>query len=305
MTARVRLRSRIEYTAVRGLAALAGLLSPAMTRGLGWLVSRVWFAVQPARRKRALDNLARVFPELTPKERGRLARASFQHCTLVLLEGLRASGQTREEQLQSLDLSAIDPAVAKEIEAGGGAIFVGGHQGNFELLPAVVAALTGRVTGLYRPLGNKLLDAWLRQIRDEIEGVSLENKKGGVRPLMRALGRKESVGLLVDHDAGNKGLFVPFLGISASTTPVPATLSYHFNVPIYVLTGHRKRDGRHAFRLSPPLRPESSRDRASEVKRLTTRINDAISDSIRSHPEQWTWMHRRYKTKPRMATSAS
>jgi Kdo2-lipid IVA lauroyltransferase/acyltransferase len=110
------------------------------------------------------------------------------------------------------------------------------------------------------------------------------------------LRRGEVLAMLVDQDARDQGVFVPFFGREASTLKSPAMLSIRTGAPILPFIGRREKDGRIAVEIAEPFVADGSSDREEDLERATARFTKVIEDWIRKSPEQWLWLHRRWKT---------
>ena len=115
---------------------------------------------------------------------------------------------------------------------------------------------------------------------------------------LRYLKRGGNVGILLDQDAGQQGVFVPFFGRLASTLPTAADISLRTGAPIWCGTSWRDEHGLHHLVMRGPVEIERTGDRKRDTLALTTACNAALEERIREHPEQWLWVHRRWKTRP-------
>lgn len=178
------------------------------------------------------------------------------------------------------------------------ALLLTAHIGNWELL-AAAHRLTGfQLAIVVRPLDSGLLDVLARFWREKT-GVELIDKRGATRPVLAALRRGNIVGVLLDQNAARReAVFVPFFGVPASTSRSMAVLSLRTRTPILPVFIRREGWGRHRVIIHPPL-PDSGPNAAPRaVIELTTHCTAAIEAAIREAPEQWFWMHDRWRTRP-------
>ena len=273
------------------LAHLPSAVGLAAGRRLGDLL---WWAL-PRRRAVALDNLQRVFGgERPPAEIRRLGRRSFQHVGMNLIEAccyfLRPThvmlSRVRVEGLQHFQAAAAH---------GRGVFILTAHFGNWELL-AAAHGLTGVPLSIVtRPLDHPVLEDLASRFRRR-SGAELIVKRQAVREVLSALKRQRMVGILLDQNATRaEGVFVPFFGSPASTSKGLALLALRTGAPVVPIFLRREPDGRHCMDVSAALPPPAD----GEITTYTSMFNRAIEAAIRRAPEQWLWMHDRWRTRPR------
>lgn len=295
-------------SAAHALEALGVGTLDRLVRAIGWPPSRALGAGLGAalgaaglRRRVARENLARAFPTLPLPEREAILARHYRELGRVALE------YPLIPQLSVAPMGDVFAAVHgfEHIEgalAGGrGAIFLSGHFGNFELGAAWLARRCP-VDLVVRPLSNPRVDAWLSDLRRRA-GFGLIRADVGVRAVFESLRAGRAIAMLADQDARKHGVFVPFLGVPASTPVGPARVALATGAPI--VTGYvtRREDGRHELDIEPPL-VEQGRD-ASAALRLTARHTDRLTARVRQHPEAWFWLHRRWKTAPPAGVGAA
>ena len=276
-------------------------------RALPWRLSLVVGAgcgnvarVLGARVRVARDNLAHAFPELAPAEREAILERHYRELGRILAEYarlgplVRAPGDTVVAEAHGLE------HLERVRAEGRGAILLSGHFGNVELLGAWI----GRrhpVAFLTRPLSNPVADAWIERHRAEA-GVETISTRAGLRRVYGALRANRWVAVLGDQDARRHGVFVPFLGRLASTPIGPARLALKTGAPIVMGHAMRCPDGRHVLELDPPVHADPGVPDAAE--RLTALHAARLESWVRQQPEQWFWLHRRWKTPPPEADRA-
>jgi KDO2-lipid IV(A) lauroyltransferase len=265
-----------------------------------WLGRRLgdvaWIALA-RRRRTARENLAMAFPELGRVERGRLARRSFQHLGLMSVELCWALTESLESALARVDVDGLD-RLERVMASHGRAILVTAHLGNWEFL-GFVHRLTGFPLAIVvRRLDAGWLDALVWRLR-EAAGVEIIDKRDAVRPVLAALRRGAMVAILLDQNATRReGVFVPFFGRPASTSRGAAAVAVRTGTPIVPLFVRRTAAGRHAVTIEEPLVPPQDRASEEAVVELTLGCTRAIEAAIRRTPEQWLWMHARWRTRP-------
>ena len=203
-----------------------------------------------------------------------------------------------ERVLERIRLEGLEHLRAA-MQRHGRVLVLTAHLGNWELL-AVAHRLTGfPLTVVVRPLDATALNALAERLRRKA-GVELVDKRGALRGVLAALGRgPRMVGVLLDQNASRReGVFVPLFGRPASTSKSLALLAARTRTPVVPIFAHREADGRHLVAIHPalPLPEPPGAERA--IIELTMRCNEAIEAAVRRTPEQWLWVHRRWRTRP-------
>ncbi|HKW92033.1 MAG TPA: lysophospholipid acyltransferase family protein [Methylomirabilota bacterium] len=277
------------------LAHLPSGLALLLGRRLGDLL---WW-ILPRRRAVALENLRRSLgSERSPAELRRLGRRSFQHLGMNLVEGCRYFLRPTDVMLSRVRVEGGERLQAAAAR-GRGVLILTAHFGNWELL-AAAHGLTGLPLSIVvRPLDHPLLDDLAARFRKRA-GVELITKHDAVRDVLHALRRQRMVGILLDQNSTrSEGVFVPFFGVPASTSKGLALIALRTGTPVVPVFLHREPGGRHRMDVGVPLTPPADGD----VTAYTAMFNAAIEAAIRRAPEQWFWMHARWRTRPQEAVS--
>lgn len=291
----------LVYLAVRLVVCLVQSLpwewAEAFTDTLAWLAYRV----DRRHRRVAEDNLARAFPVLGLAARDRLVRDVYRHCCRVVVEmtllprKLRAT--TVESRVYCPNAADYERALAL-VESGRPIILVTGHFGNWEVLSYALGLAGYRGAVIARPLDNPWLNQFLRRFRAST-GQRILAKDGDYPEIQATLARGEGLGVLVDQDAGQRGLFVDFFGRPASTYKAIALLSLEYRAPILVLGAARTATPfRYRIDVGGFIFPEEYDDRPDAVRAITQRFTTALEQMIRRCPDQYFWLHRRWKHQP-------
>ena len=275
------------------LAHLPASIGLAVGRRIGDLL---WWLL-PGRRRVALDNLRRgLGNEQLPGALRRLGRRSFQHVGMNLVEACRYLLRPTEVMISRVRVEGGEQFKTAAAE-GRGVLILTAHYGNWELL-AAAHGLTGLPLSIVvRPLDHPLLEDLAGRFRRR-SGAELIVKRQAVREVIVALRRGRMVGVLLDQNATRaEGVFVPFFGVPASTSKGLALLALRTGAPVLPVFLRREADGRHCMEVGPPVPPPPDAD----VVAYTARFNQVIEAAIRRAPEQWLWMHARWRTRPREA----
>lgn len=275
------------------LAHLPSSLGLAAGRRLGDVL---WWAL-PRRRAVALDNLERSFRgERSPAELRRLGRRSFQHVGMNVVEVCRYFLRPTHVMLSRVRVEGREQLEAAAAH-GRGVLILTAHFGNWELLAAAHGLIGLPLSIVTRPLDHPLLDDLAARFRRR-SGAELIVKRQAVREVLAALRRKRMVGILLDQNATRaEGVFVPFFGSLACTSKGLALLALRTGAPVVPVFLRREPDGRHCMDVGAALpSPEDGL-----VTTYTTTFNRVLEAAIRRAPEQWLWMHDRWRTRPREA----
>lgn len=264
---------------------------------LGRLIGDLAFVTLAGRRHAALANIEVAFPGVASNDRRRICRASFQHLGLMFVELCAALIEPPARTLEGISLDGL-PHLKHAMEMHGRALVLTAHLGNWELL-ALAHQLTGfPATVVVRPLDTPWLDVLADRLRRQA-GVELIDKRGALRPVLSALRRRRIVALLLDQNASRReGVFVPFFGRPASTSKSLAVLAVRTRTPVVPIFIYREGVGRHRVVIHPPLPVGGAADRERAVAELTERCTASIEAAIGIAPDQWLWIHNRWRTRP-------
>jgi KDO2-lipid IV(A) lauroyltransferase len=277
------------------LAHLPAAIGLAAGRRLGDLL---WL-VLPGRRAVALDNLRRSFgAERSAAEIRQLARRSFQNVGMNLVEGCCYFLRPTQVMLSRVRVEGREHLQAAAAH-GRGVLILTAHFGNWELLGAA-HGLTGLPASIVtRPLDYPLLDDLAARFRRR-SGAELIVKRHAVREVLTALRRQRMVGILLDQNATRaEGVFAPFFGSPASTSKGLALLALRTGAPVVPIFLRREPDGRHCMDVGAAVPPPED----GQIATYTSAFNRVLEATIRRTPEQWFWMHDRWRTRPRETVS--
>jgi KDO2-lipid IV(A) lauroyltransferase len=261
------------YLALRGAAAAAAMFPYSAAGAWGRAVGAVGRWVDRKHRRLAAENLRKsgLDPGLVPRVYGHLGR--------VAVEAILARRAVRHVRLEGTEI------LDRELARGRGVIAVTGHLGNWELAGQAIARAGYPFTSLARPVRNPHFRRWMTELRAPQRIVFAEQP---VRAMLEVLRRGEVVAMLADQDAREGGVVVEFFGRPASTVRTPGLLSLRTGAPIVPFNIWR--DGeRHFVRFTEPVEGEN-------VASITQAFTSRIESFVRERPEQWLWLHRRWKS---------
>ncbi|HOS99819.1 MAG TPA: lysophospholipid acyltransferase family protein [Acidobacteriota bacterium] len=296
-----RVRWRLEFAGVWTGIQLARFLPTGVHQTVINPIAWTAWHLMAQRREIALDNLRHALgAEMSDAQLTAVARRSFRLLANTLPEvvklrdALMGPGARDHLYRHAPHLVAVFEKARALHESCHGCIFVTPHLGNWELLPYISAALDIPMAVVVRPLDNPHIERLLYQSRRDTGQMFLP-KRNSMLPLQHLLRQGRSLGLLPDQST-IKGVPAPFFGRPALTTPVPALLAMRNERPIVVAACCWRDDGRFVGYVSDPIHPAPDAGEKAEVLRLTTAMNREMEALIRRHPEQYFWMHRRWKT---------
>jgi KDO2-lipid IV(A) lauroyltransferase len=293
-------REIAEWLAYRSARALLSGLPLAPAQRVAAAAARRIFDRGGKRVGYVLANLRIAYPELTEAERREIGRESYVHFAWNLLDVARSARWRPDDLLARVEVEGrehLDAALAP----GRGAIAVMAHLGSFEVAMRVAPALGFPVTVIGRPLGNRLLRRDMLAQRTST-GAELILHRNVAPQMLRALRQGRVIAVLNDqYTRRSRGVFVPFFGVRASTSPGPAVIALRAGVRILPAACLRIGPDRHRLVIGPPLPLPETGDRTKDAELLTARANEALEAFVRAHPEQWMWSHRRFRHSPDLA----
>jgi KDO2-lipid IV(A) lauroyltransferase len=279
------------------LSAAAARLPWPAARWIGRRLGDVAYVCTVGRRRTALANLAQAFPQLSPAARRRICRRSYQHLGLMVVELAAMLARPLEATLARVRIDGLEHLRAV-MDTHGRALLLTAHLGNWELLPAANHVTGYPLSVVIRPLDAPWLDGLVTRLRQKTS-VDLIDKRAALRPVLRALAGYGMVGILLDQNASRReGVFVPFFGRPASTSKSIAVLAIRTGTPIVPTFIRREDAGTHRVVVRPALPLPDAGDLEAAVVALTARCTEAIETTVRETPEQWLWMHNRWRTRP-------
>ena len=279
-------------TVTGGLARLSRPAALRLGRRLGW----VYGALIRHHRADALAALRHSLPERTAPECRRLLDAVYRNLAVNYVEVLRLAGGA-DDDLRQLVTFEGEEIVQAALRRGQGALVLTAHLGNFDLLAMFSAQRGYPLTIVSKEIKNPVInDLWMR-LRERY-GVKIVRSHNSLRGCLRALKNDGLLGFILDQNRPRgQGVFVTFFGRPACTTPGLAFISAVARAPVIPAFIHRTADDRHHLRILPAIEPPADRG-AGSLLRATQQYTTVIEQEIRRHPDQWIWMHRRWKTQP-------
>jgi KDO2-lipid IV(A) lauroyltransferase len=265
-----------------------------------------WLVYQVDRRHRLVadDNLQHAFAgAFTDIERDLLVRSVYRHFCTLLVEIIQTPRRLHATNWrQYVDVPNIR-GLLNGLLSGRPLLLVTGHFGNWELGGYILGLLGFRTYAIARPLDNPYLDDFLRSFRER-SGQGLLAKRGDFARMEAILADRGVIATLGDQDAGQRGLFVDFFNRPASTHKAIALLSLEHRVPLVVIGVRRvSQPMQYHIQVSDAILPEEYEGRPDAVRSMTQRFTTALEGLIRTAPDQYFWLHRRWKHQPKALKS--
>ncbi len=293
-----RTRDEFVYHLLRAVLGIGSRLPLPVTRTLTPVVSRFALRFMKRERRRMQDNLEIAFPELDERGRRQIMRGCADHLGRVLAEITwlwRASAAKVDGICEVEGAEHLQTA----IDEGRGCVLATGHLGNWELFNAWLGVDGFPMTIAVRELDDLRVDQIVTRLRTRFGTEVVPRGEKAGRQLLRALGKGRVIGLLIDQDIPSiPGVFVPFFSRPAWTPSGAAMLALRARCPLIPGFIHRKPDGTHKIKIGPPLPVPSEGALMARVTEMTAAATAAIEWQVRAWPEQWVWMHRRWRTRP-------
>ena len=265
-------------------------------RVFGWM----WFKIMRRHRRRALENLRFAFGDrLDAAQIKRTARRSMQQMAMMAMEFLFTPRRITEWSWpRHARLKDLGPALEVLVDHKG-VIMLTAHFGNWELLGYILATLGFEIHAVMRPLDNPYINNYLEETRGK-RGLMLLYKRGATAQADEILESGGALCFIADQDAGRKGIFVDFFGRPASTYKSIGLLAINHQVPVVV--GYARRtslDFEYEIGANRVIHPHEWQGRKDELRWLTEEFSKAMEDFVRLAPDQYLWVHRRWKSQPR------
>jgi len=292
------MRRKLEYAAAWPFIKILGILPRPLARGLAILLAQAVCTLHFRLRRVGMRNLAMAFPEKTEGERARTLRGVFTSLGRQLAEVCRFPKYTLKNVDQVVVYDGLEN-YERAYARGKGVLFLTAHFGAWEL-SAFAHSLHGHwLHVVMRPMDNQYLDQLIQAYRT-MYGNRTVGKDDFVRGLLAAMKAGEVVGILMDTNmTPPQGVFVDFFGIPACTASGLARIAMRTDAAVVPgFTIWDKALGKYRLRFDPAVELARTGDLEADIVANTQKFTRVIEDYVRKYPEQWLWVHRRWKTRP-------
>jgi Kdo2-lipid IVA lauroyltransferase/acyltransferase len=292
------MREWLEYAGAWTILRFLGLLPRPFARraaeGIAWIL----FYFRAPLRRAATINLSLAFPESGDAQRRRIIRGMVRNLGRMAAEFAHFPDLSRENIERLVVLDGFENFHAA-LQRGKGVIFVTGHMSAWELAPFAQALYGNPLSFLARAIENPRVEALINRYRCLSGNLPIE-KDNAARSMFRVLHGGGTVGILADQNTSlDEGIFVDFFGIPAATTTGLARIARRTGaavVPGFLIWDNSMR--KYRLRFEPAVALQRTEDEEADIRENTARFNLIIENYIRAHPDQWLWVHKRWKNRP-------
>jgi KDO2-lipid IV(A) lauroyltransferase len=245
-------------------------------------------------------NLRLAFPEKTDDERKAIARATYRNVGRVAAEFLAIQRATDAEIAGAFEREGWE--IYEQARASGrGVLACTAHYGNFEVLAAVNTLQGVPITMISREMGRSRFNDMWRAARAKAGVEDLVVGRGNIlQAAIRSMKAGRALGYVIDqNERSRNAVFPTFFGVPAATSPTPAILARRTGAAVIFTVAVPLGGGRHKVVIEGPIEMPDTGDRDADVLAFMQDLNDRLERWVRRHPEQWYWLHRRWKTRPR------
>jgi Kdo2-lipid IVA lauroyltransferase/acyltransferase len=296
------MRAGIKGVAEYSLALLIVRLFAAMPRRIAYptakTLARLGFHLARRQRRAGLRNLQMAFPELSRSARKEILRGSFENLGRLLVEFTHLPELNKGNICRFVVHDGLENYL-EGLRRGRGVIFMTAHFGAWELSSFAHAVYGYPLRFVVRPIDNPRVEKLISTYRTRSGNIPIE-RRSAARDILKALRQNEAVGILFDQNTTrSEGVFAEFFGIPAATTPALALFALRTGaavVPGFLIWDASLR--KHRLRLDPPVQLIDTGNLDHDVLENTKIFNKILEAYIRAYPDQWLWIHRRWKTRP-------
>jgi KDO2-lipid IV(A) lauroyltransferase len=287
----------LVYFAVRLLVCVLQALSFSAARAAARFLAWAVFRIDKRHRLVAQENLAKAYPgKYSDAEIDHIVRAVYRHFCTVLIEIVQGPRRLHVHNWKQYVRLHDAERFIDAMLSGRPLLMITGHLGNWEMGGYVIGLAGFRAHAIARPLDNPFLDDYLRSFRERT-GQRLLAKHGDFEKMQQILDDGGVIGTLVDQDAGKRGLFVDFFGRPASTHKAVALLAMEHRVPMLVMAALKNGD-KYGVVTAEVIAPENYERSPDAIRAMTQRFTADFEQLVRLAPEQYFWVHRRWKHQP-------
>ncbi len=284
--------------AISGFMSALGLISPRMGSFLGMVLGRIWFLFDKKHKKIALNSLMHAYAsELNPRERYLLARKVFENSATMLFEHARFHKMNPDDYTKLFKVTGLQHLKAAQAK-GRGILCFSGHLGNWEVASVISFLIDITFSVVYKKIEYPPMEDYIKAKRASsgCKMLPLHNALGGV---LASLAKGEAVVLIVDQNSRKRehSVFIDFLGRKASANMGLAKLALGSKAPVVPIFTYRKNGWTH-LEFLPEIPLIQTGNEKEDILTNTQKYHGIIEDYIRKYPDQWFWLHNRWRTRP-------
>lgn len=293
----VRFSDRIVYWAARLAIGTAARVPQWLGYRLAGGLGRLWFRCDKRRQRYALKFLSQAFPDMPEKDKLRLGASATANLFMVPLDMARLT-RLLARGGSTLDVTDCSQSSEQFKQLPKPWLGLTAHLGSWEVGAVTVAELVGGAHGIARITKNPLLNDWILKNRQNA-GLRIHPRRGGFRDLTRALNNGEAGLQVIDQNQRLRGIFAPFFGKIASCERAAISLALRKQYPVIIAAALRRGRGfRFELVVADQFTPVATGDKQADLLAAITRANKALETLIKRAPEQYLWIHDRYRTQP-------
>lgn len=284
----------LAYYLVKALSRILCLFPQGASDWLGRVVAILLWPLVPKKRKLLAKKQIIDCLQVEEQEAERIARESTLRFGPMLFEVLRFP-VIKQHMDDYVTLTGAVEELKAQAASGQGIVLATSHSGNWELEGGALAHHGIPLVAVAKQQTSRGMDRFINEYRT-LMGMHVTYNKG-VREMYEMLGQGWAIGLLSDQDPALKdGMVIDFFGRPTNCVVGAATMARFKNVPIFMVQIHKETDGHHTLWISEPVRVEKTKDKKEDIRRITQQLNKMLEDYIRRYPEDWFWLHDRWKS---------
>jgi Kdo2-lipid IVA lauroyltransferase/acyltransferase len=290
------LQNKLEYFLFLMFSGFFRMLGLKNARKFSGVVAAIFFYLVPIRKKTVLENLKKAFPEKSEKEINKIAFATYKSFSTALIEILLMPSMSRKEIEAAVDVpDEFKQLILKRFNEGNGVILLSAHFGNWEYIAASVSAqINLPLYAIVKSQRNPYVNQWMNAAREKWLNKVVPLGMS-VREIFKQLKEKRVVAMVADQRGPSDGIRVNLFGMRTSVYPGPAMLALKTKAPIIIGLNVRQKDNSYKVFFEEVCMenlPEKDEDKIIEISQRHTEF---LERYVRQYPEQWLWMHKRWK----------
>jgi KDO2-lipid IV(A) lauroyltransferase len=288
------MKNKLEYFLFVLFSKIFLLLGLDISRKTSTLIAFIFFYFIPIRKKIVKGNLSIAFPQLNHSLIKKLAFKVYKSAAIFLIELLYLPKTNPQQILDVVEYENKD-LMHKRYNEGKGVIILSAHFGNWELIPTTMPAKLGLpMSTIVKPLRNPYVDKWINDLRTTFNGEVVPLGIS-IRKTYQALKEKKIIGIAADQRGPKEGVKVKFFGTEIPVYSGPAVLSLKTGAPILFLITVRQKNYKYKIEVKEIDQNDLPANEEERIIELTQRHTSYLEEMIREYPEQWFWMHKKWK----------
>lgn len=286
---------RVTGAVARGFLRITSFVPLPICRLIGSWLGWIGYLFVPRVRQVGMQNLALAYGDaVTIREKKRILRGAMRNAATVAAEFSHLATLSGRQLRDRVALRG-----EQWLNDTGGCVILGAHLGNWEWMAPALAAHGYRMAEVVRPLDDPALNDAVDSLR-RAHGVETIEKDAAGGRIFQLLREGVKVGILVDQSPRQGGVPVTFFGAPCWATVAPAMIALRSKVPIVFISMRSDTRGRYVLEIHPPLTVTRTADFHADLVTISQASQDRIETIVRAHPDQWLWLHRRWKSRPRL-----